>query len=107
MLFKEEDSKYQLSLQHKQYFMTAMLWFLWVFHNFYMVIILLNFLISIVSKAHTNAIDHQIEVSYSHKFELNYDYDAIKKFFKMFDKGPRERDLFIIANAFKEDKEDE
>ena len=35
--------------------MTAMIWLLWLWNNVYMVIILLNFLISIVSKAHDNA----------------------------------------------------
>ena len=40
--------------------MTFMLWFIWFGNNIYMVIILLNFMISIVSKAHDDAINLEI-----------------------------------------------
>ena len=44
--------------------MIVVLWVVWVLNVFYMVIILLNFLISIVSKAHDDAISIQKETIY-------------------------------------------
>lgn len=40
----------------KAHFMYFLLWAVWVINLFYMVVILLNFLISIVSKTHDEAI---------------------------------------------------
>lgn len=77
------------------------LWGLWLFNCIYMVIILLNFLISIVSKAHDEAIQIQEQTIFEQKCELNYEYDTIKKFLHFGD-GEKEGDLFVIAANFKE-----
>ena len=86
--------------------MAFCLWSLWLFNNLYMVIILLNFLISIVSKAHDEAIEIQEQTIYQQKCELNYEYDAIKKFFK-FGTEEDEQDMFVIAASFRDDNEDQ
>ena len=67
-----------------------------------MVIILLNFLISIVSKAHDEAINIQLETTYNQKCELNYEYDAIVKNFSFLFKDVKEGDIFVIAATFNE-----
>ena len=52
-LFQNKDNNERT----KSLVMVAILWVLWTLNIFYMVIILLNFLISIVSKAHDSAIE--------------------------------------------------
>ena len=54
----EEEHHALMSVLSYQKLMTLALWLLWCYHCFFMVVILLNFLISIVSKAHIEAIDH-------------------------------------------------
>ena len=91
----------------KSLVMVGILWFVWVFNIFYMVIILLNFLISMVSKAHQDAIDIQEETSYIQKCELNYEYDAIKGFFgQFFSNYEQEKDIFVVAASFKDEDEE-
>ena len=64
--------------EEKESMMAFCLWGLWLFNNLYMVIILLNFLISIVSEAYSEALDLHVQTTYQQKCELNYEYDAIK-----------------------------
>ena len=100
-LFENEEN-YE---QEKSLVMLSFLWILWVFNVFYMVIILLNFLIAIVSSGHEDAMKIQKEISYSQKCELNYEYDTIKKFFQI-GQSQGEKDIFVIAASFK-DHDDE
>ena len=71
-----------------------------------MVIILLNFLISIVSKAHDEALEIELETTYTQKCELNYEWDVIKKHLPFFFPNYKESDVFVIAATFNEEDED-
>ena len=59
-------------------------------------------MISIVSKAHDEAINIQLETTYNQKCELNYEYDAIVKNFSFLFKDVKEGDIFVIAATFNE-----
>ena len=49
-----------------------------------------------------------MQTTYQQKCELNYEYDAIKKFFNFFSEGEdAQGDLFIIAATFRESNEDQ
>lgn len=101
-LFKDyPEPKYN---HGKPLIMVFALWFLWFLNNVFMVVILLNFLISIVSKAHDEAIETQQITLYEQKSEQNYEYDTLLKILNIEEK---ERDLFVIAADFKENDGDE
>ena len=78
--------------------MAIIIWLFWLVNNIFMVIILLNFLISIVSKKHDEALQTEEETLYSQISELNYELQVFK--------SNNEKDLFIIAANFEENDDD-
>lgn len=90
--------------------MVFAMWFVWWFNNLYMVVILLNFLISIVGEAHADALQKEQETLYNQKSEYNQEMETMIQLFRMlaakFVPMPEEeKDLFVIAANFEEEGE--
>ena len=48
-----------------------LIWFTWYTNTFFMIVILLNFLIAVISQSYEKVIEQQLIYSYMHKAELN------------------------------------
>ena len=49
----------------------VLIWMTWYFNTFFMIVILLNFLIAVISQSYERVIEQQNIYSYMHKSELN------------------------------------
>ena len=53
------------------------IWFVWILQATFMVIILLNYLIAVISQAYERVVNKRYVYSYMHKSQINFDYYMI------------------------------
>lgn len=52
----------------------GLVWVLWLLQAMFMIIILLNYLIAVISQAYERVVGQRLVYSYIHKSEINVDY---------------------------------
>ena len=60
--------------QISSYFVVGLAWGIWLVQAMFMVIILLNYLIAVISQAYERVVNQRTIYSYIHKAEINLDY---------------------------------
>ena len=63
-ILEKEDSYFKT-------FNIALIWICWFFQTFFMLIIMLNFLIAVITSTYERVMNYQKIISYMHKAELN------------------------------------
>lgn len=58
-----------------------LIWAVWFFQTFFMLIIMLNFLIAVITSTYERVMNYQKIISFQHKAELNYETFALMSFF--------------------------
>ena len=53
------------------------IWLIWILQAMFMVIILLNYLIAVISQAYERSVNQKMIYSYIHKAQINLDYFMI------------------------------
>ena len=74
----------------------TLIWVTWFFQTFFMLIIMLNFLIAVITSTYERVMNYQKIISYQHKAELNYETFALMSFF-----GELEEYKFLIFSTSK------
>ena len=59
----------------------ALIWICWFFQTFFMLIIMLNFLIAVITSTYERVMNYQKIISYMHKAELNVENFQLISFF--------------------------
>jgi hypothetical protein len=59
----------------------SLIWLTWFFQTFFMLIIMLNFLIAVITSTYERVVNYQKIISYQHKAELNHETFALMSFF--------------------------
>ena len=60
-----------------EYMVATLIWLIWIFQAMFMVIILLNYLIAVISQAYERSVNQKMVYSYIHKAQINQDYFMI------------------------------
>ena len=70
---------------NKFYIMLAYIWMIWLGNQFFILIIMLNFLIAVISQTYDQVMSQSQILLYKRKADLNHECRIIKKFIQ--DKG--------------------
>lgn len=62
-----------------------LIWLVWFVHTFFMLVIMLNFLIAVISSNYEQTMIYQKLIGYRHKAELNYETYMLVNVFKKMD----------------------
>ena len=60
----------------------ALIWFIWYLNQYFVFVIVLNFLISVIENTYADIMDKKVSNSYIYKNELNIEYLKIRDLFK-------------------------
>ena len=58
-----------------------MIWIVWIFNQYFILVIMLNFLISVISDTYQNIMQHSQMYTYRYRNELNVEYLLMKDLF--------------------------
>jgi tRNA A-37 threonylcarbamoyl transferase component Bud32 len=59
----------------------ALIWICWFTQTFFMLVIMLNFLIAVITSTYERVMNYQKIISYMHKAELNHEIFSLINFF--------------------------
>ena len=59
----------------------TLIWITWYFQTFFMLIIMLNFLIAVITSTYERVVNYQKIISYMHKAELNAETFSLMSYF--------------------------
>jgi hypothetical protein len=84
--------------------MIGVIWAIWIFNQFLMLIILLNFLIAIISQSYDAVMAKATNNVYAQRCRLNRDYRIVVNFRRWFTQVPSEV-LILTANSFTDESQ--
>ena len=77
----------------------ALIWICWFMQTFFMLVIMMNFLIAVITSTYERVMNYQVIISYQHKAELNDEIFTLKRVFSFFFR--MEEYKFIVFSSSK------
>lgn len=88
-------------LQHRT--TLFLIYFTWTLNQFVIMIIMMNFLVTVLVEVYTDVAENQSNLNYRHKAELNHEFYMITEFFNL----TTEFKILVFSLAHEEDKAQE